>query len=108
MIFHSYQKEIFEHILVSFMSKSMLSNRQLWSVVQQVNKIEADGDTLTLTCLFQGVQWQLRAPELPNINFLLLHCHMPPSDLTLNHSCKAIKTNWELQSITRTVLFLNV
>lgn len=88
----SYQKEILEQILVSFMSKSMLSNRQLWSVVQQVNKTEADGNTLTLTCLFQGAQCQLRSPELPNINFLLLHCHMPPSDLTPNHSSKALNT----------------
>lgn len=70
----SYRKEIFEQILVSSMSKSMLSNRQLGSVVQQVNKIEADGNALTLTCLFQGAQCQLRSPELPTINFLL-----PPS-----------------------------
>lgn len=99
---------MFEHILASFMSKSMLSNRQLWSVVQQVNKTEADGNTLTPTCLFQGTQCQLCSPELPSINFLLPHCHMPPSDLTLNYALKAIKNDRELQHITRRVLFLNV
>jgi len=86
------------------MRKSTLSNRKLWSVVQQMSKIEADGNTRT--SLFQGAQCQLRSPEFPN--FLLLHCHMPPSDLTLNHSLKAIKTDRESQRITRTVLFLNV
>lgn len=84
----------------------MFSNRQLWSVVQQVNKIEADGSTLTR--LFQGSQCQLRSPELPGINFLLLHCHMPPSDLTLNHSLEAVKNDRELQHVTRRLLFLNV
>lgn len=89
------------------MSKSMLSNRQLWSVVQQEDKIEADGNTLTVTCLFQGSQCQLHSPKLPTINSLLLHCHMPPSDLMLNHSCRTINSEWQLQHFTR-VLFENV
>lgn len=61
----SYQKEIFEQILVSFLSESMLSNRQLWSVVQQVNKIEADGSALTPTRLFQGAGASCARQNLP-------------------------------------------
>lgn len=40
------------------------------------------------------------ALELP-INFLLLHYHMPPSDLTLNHSLKAVRSDWKSQLIMR-------